>query len=185
MLRAITASDSDQLPLSFVAGIFSMNAREINGYTRPVWHIMAIMSTRPLLTIFTPLMLIAMAVVPTTIIVLKIAIMLAYAKTIRRAIPFAGRGHEATGRGVWVFFRNSVAPLYQWLLETTRGPGEVISRAARRLAVCCAVVIGAPFIALWSVAYMVVKGLAMCLESVGLGALVRFWSPGSSTSSWN
>ncbi|KAF2993228.1 hypothetical protein E8E13_001388 [Curvularia kusanoi] len=32
------------LPLSFIAAVFSMNAREINGYSRPIWQIMAIMS---------------------------------------------------------------------------------------------------------------------------------------------
>jgi hypothetical protein len=118
--------------------------------------------------------LIAITVVPTTIIVLKIAVMLAYAKAIRRAISSAGPSDQSMGQRVWEILKSKVAPIYQWLLETMRGPGEVIGRAARKLAVGCAVAIAAPFLALWSVTYMVFMGLGMCFESVGLGTLVRF-----------
>ncbi|KAF2252850.1 hypothetical protein BU26DRAFT_210735 [Trematosphaeria pertusa] len=59
------------LPLSFIAGFFSMNAREINGYERPIRQIMAIM-------------------IPSTVAVLSIAVAVAYAGKIRHAWAFAG-----------------------------------------------------------------------------------------------
>lgn len=41
---SVSTNSLFKLPLSFIAAIFSMNATEINGYQRPIWQIMVIMS---------------------------------------------------------------------------------------------------------------------------------------------
>jgi hypothetical protein len=98
-------------------------------------------------------------------------------------IPLAGTSDQTASRRIWILLRDSVSPLLHWISMTAYGLSVVVGRWARQLAVCCAVVIGEPFIALWSLAYMGVKSLAMCLNSVGPEAVVRFWSTRSTTSS--
>ena len=86
-----------QLPLSFIAGIFSMNAYEINGYRRPIWQIMVIMSEQ--IRVLSTTNMYLTPTVPITLVVLTISLTLAYAGNNRQMTLFSSSGETfAKGR---------------------------------------------------------------------------------------